>query len=253
MRRIRLTVEYDGTNYGGWQLQDNAPTVQGCLEQALFELTGERTRITGASRTDAGVHAKGQVAHFDTESNIPADRFSYALNTHLPPDIRVQDSCEAAEGFHSRFWTSGKRYSYTIFNKKHASALLAHRSWHVYRDLDVDKMQRAANDLVGTHDFAAFCATGGSAKTTVRTLHDVRVERMGDCVIITVEGNAFLYNMVRIIAGTLVGVGDGDLPEDIVLQMFSTLDRRIGGVTAPPQGLILDEVFHHDEKPEWVL
>ena len=249
MRRIRLTVEYDGTNYGGWQLQDNAPTVQGCLEQALFELTGEHTRITGASRTDAGVHAKGQVAHFDTESNIPADRFSYALNTHLPPDIRVQESAEAAQGFHSRFWTSGKRYSYTIFNKKHASALLAHRSWHVYRDLDVDKMQRAANDLVGTHDFAAFCATGGSAKTTVRTLHDVRVERMGDCVIITVEGNAFLYNMVRIIAGTMLDIGMGRKEPSSFRKALETGDRLALGITAPASGLELTRVYYADELP----
>ncbi len=253
VRRIRLLIEYDGTAYGGWQLQNNAPTIQGMLEQALLRLTGETIRVTGASRTDAGVHARGQVAHFDTQSAIPAERFSYALNTFLPPDIRVQDSCQTVAQFHARFWTRGKRYSYTICNRRHASALLYRRAWHVYRPLDLTRMQQAAQMLVGTHDFAAFCATGGSARTTVRTLHDVRIERAPeDCVVITVEGNAFLYNMVRIIAGTLAGVGQGDLARDVIQRMLDTGDRKLGGVTAPPQGLILEQIEYETSKPAWV-
>lgn len=253
MRRIRLRVEYDGAAYGGWQLQKNAPSVQGELERAVLELTGEKTRVTGASRTDAGVHARGQVAHFDTQSAIPPERFSYALNTRLPLDIRVQDSCAAPEDFHARFWTRGKQYSYTICNQKHASALLGGRSWHVYRALDLDAMRRAAGDLLGEHDFAAFCATGGSAKTTVRTITQASVQRAEhNCVVLQITGNAFLYNMVRIIAGTLAGVGSGDLPQDVVRRMMETGDRTLGGVTAPPQGLVLEEIFYYDRKPDWV-
>lgn len=253
MQRIRLTVEYDGTHYGGWQLQKNAPTVQGELERALSQLTGRSIRITGASRTDAGVHARGQVAHFDSPVNIPPEKFSYALNTHLPPDIRVQDSCAAPEGFHARFWTRGKRYTYTIYNAKHASALLHDRSWHVWQPLDLEKMNRAARDLLGTHDFSAFCAAGGSEKTRVRTLTRADVERKdGGRVVITVEGNAFLYNMVRIVAGTLAAVGAGDRSVDVVEKMLVSGDRTLGGPTAPPQGLVLEEIFYYDEKPEWV-
>lgn len=253
MQRIRLTVEYDGTHYGGWQLQKNAPTVQGELERALSQLTGRSIRVTGASRTDAGVHARGQVAHFDSPVNIPPEKFSYALNTHLPPDIRVRDSCAAPEGFHARFWTRGKRYTYTIYNAKHASALLHDRSWHVWQPLDLEKMNRAARDLLGTHDFSAFCAAGGSEKTRVRTLTRADVERKdGGRVVITVEGNAFLYNMVRIVAGTLAAVGAGDRPVDVVEKMLVSGDRTLGGPTAPPQGLVLEEIFYYDEKPEWV-
>ena len=246
MRRIRLTVEYDGTAYGGWQLQENAPTVQGCLEQALFELTGEHTRITGASRTDAGVHAKGQVAHFDTGSNIPADRFSYALNTHLPADIRVQESAEAAEGFHSRFWTSGKRYSYTIFNKKHASALLAHRSWHVYRDLDVNRMQQAANDLVGTHDFAAVRSVGTDVKSTVRTVYYYNVDREGDLIRLRVCANGFLYNMARAMAGTVVYAAEGKIQPREIGAILDSGNRTAAGPTVPPGGLYMTHLWYDD-------
>ena len=243
MQRIRLTVEYDGTHYGGWQLQKNAPTVQGELERALSQLTGRSIRITGASRTDAGVHARGQVAHFDSPVNIPPEKFSYALNTHLPPDIRVQDSCAAPEGFHARFWTRGKRYTYTIYNARHASALLHDRSWHVWQPLDLEKMNRAARDLLGTHDFSAFCAAGGSEKTRVRTLTRADVERKdGGRVVITVEGNAFLYNMVRIIAGTLLRVGSGQMEPEEIPVILEAKDRGRAGETARPEGLTLVEI-----------
>nr|WP_122012826.1 tRNA pseudouridine(38-40) synthase TruA [Maliibacterium massiliense] len=251
--RIKLVLEYDGTAYAGWQLQKNAPTVQLRLEQALEKCTGAFTRVTGASRTDAGVHAAGQVAHFDTESAIPPEKFSYALNTLLPPDIRVRASMRAPDGFHARFWASGKRYQYLIYNDLHASALLRCRTWHVYQQLDIQAMRAAARLLEGTHDFAPFCAAGSVAKTTTRTLQKVRVYApQPHIVAIDVAGTAFLYNMVRIIAGTLAGIGAGKLAPDVIARMFATGDRRIGGVTAPACGLTLAQVFYHSEKPPWV-
>ena len=252
-KRIRLEIEYDGTAYGGWQYQLNAPTVQEEVEKALLELTGEKIRVTGASRTDAGVHARAQVAHFDTESQIPAERFSYALNTLLPKDIRVQESSEAPADFHARFWTRGKEYSYMIWNNTHASALLADRAWCIYPQLDVEKMREAAQLLKGEHDFRAFCATGGQTKTTVRTIHEIRVEeKEPHLVTIRVSGNAFLYNMVRIIAGTLADIGTGRLPVDTVTRMLETGDRTIGGPTAPAQGLTLERIDYYETKPDWV-
>lgn len=252
-KRIKLRIEYDGTSYGGWQYQLNAPTVQNEIEKALLELTGEKIRVTGASRTDAGVHAKGQVAHFDTESPIPAERFSYALNTLLPMDIRIQESEEVPGDFHARFWTKGKSYSYLIWNNTHASALLANRAWSVYPPLDVEKMRQAAAYLVGEHDFAAFCATGGQTKTTVRTINDLSIDDSAEHeIVIQVSGNAFLYNMVRIIAGTLVDVGSGRLPVTITEEMLKTKDRTIGGPTAPAQGLTLEAIDYYATKPEWV-
>ena len=252
-KRIRLVIEYDGTAYGGWQFQTNAPTVQEELEKALLELTGEKIRVTGASRTDAGVHARAQVAHFDTDSAIPAARFSYALNTLLPKDIRVQESCDAPEDFHARFWTKGKEYSYTIWNNTHASALMADRAWCIYPQLDVEKMRAAAQALVGEHDFRAFCATGGQTKTTVRTVHEIRIEeKEPHLIVIRISGNAFLYNMVRIIAGTLADIGTGRLSGDVIDWMLETGDRTIGGPTAPAQGLTLERIDYYETKPSWV-
>ena len=171
MRRIHLVVEYDGTDYAGWQRQSNAMTVQEQLERAVKRLTGETVCVSGASRTDAGVHALGQSAHFDTESRIPADKFSFALNTLLPPDIRVVKSEEVAADFHSRFSGHGKRYRYLIHAAPHAGALNRRTHAHVIYPLDVEKMQREALDLVGTHDFAAFAASGSVVKDTVRTIY----------------------------------------------------------------------------------
>ena len=207
MRRIHLVVEYDGTDYAGWQRQSNAMTVQEQLERAVKRLTGETVCVSGASRTDAGVHALGQSAHFDTESRIPADKFSFALNTLLPPDIRVVKSEEVAADFHSRFSGHGKRYRYLIHAAPHAGALNRRTHAHVIYPLDVEKMQREALDLVGTHDFAAFAASGSAVKDTVRTIYRADVYRNGSEICLIVEGNGFLYNMVRIIAGTLIGVG----------------------------------------------
>lgn len=244
MRRIHLTVEYDGTNYAGWQRQANAMTVQEKIERAVQRLTGEELCVSGASRTDAGVHALGQSAHFDTESRIPADKFSFALNTLLPPDIRIVRSEEVSPDFHARFSGRGKRYRYLIHAAPHAGALNRLTHAHVIYPLDVEKMRREATTLVGTHDFAAFAASGSVVKDTVRTIWRADVEQNGPEICLTVEGNGFLYNMVRIIAGTLIGVGSGKLAPGAFCRAIESRNRLDLGITAPARGLTLMEVFY---------
>lgn len=241
-KRILLTIEYDGSAYCGWQRQLNGPSVQQKVEEALFKVTGERIGIIGASRTDAGVHALGQRAHFDMESTIPADKVPFALNTRLPRDIRVTAGREVDEHFHARFDAAGKEYGYLIYNRRHPSALLRDLSAHVSVRLDESAMKRACRHLPGTHDFAAFQAAGGTAKTTIRRIDSVSVGRQGDEIRLVIYGTAFLYNMVRIIAGTLIYVGQGRLPEDVFARAIETGDRLQLGPTAPPQGLCLNRV-----------
>ena len=202
-----MTVSYDGTNYVGWQRQKNGLSVQQVLEEALEKLLGGPVRVTGASRTDAGVHALGQRAHLDSATGIPAEKLPFALNTMLPGDVRVLQGLRVPDSLHARFSVSGKTYRYQIHNSPHASALYRNLSAHVPVRLDDRRMDEACRVLLGTHDFAAFAAAGGSAKTTVRTITEIRVERTGEEVFLTVSGNAFLYNMVRIIAGTLIDIG----------------------------------------------
>ena len=244
MRRIHLIVEYDGTAYAGWQRQANAMTVQEKLERAILKLTGEELCVSGASRTDAGVHALGQSAHFDTESRIPADKFSFALNTMLPPDIRVTRSDEVSPDFHARFSTRGKRYRYLFHAAPHAGALTRNTHAHVIYPLDVERMQAEAQDLVGTHDFAAFAASGSVVKDTVRTIYRAEVTSSGSEIRLIVEGSGFLYNMVRIIAGTLIGVGSGKLEPGAFRRAIASGDRLDLGITAPAHGLTLMEVFY---------
>ena len=244
MRRIHLIVEYDGTAYAGWQRQANAMTVQEKLERAILKLTGEELCVSGASRTDAGVHALGQSAHFDTESRIPADKFSFALNTMLPPDIRVTRSEEVSPEFHARFSTRGKRYRYLFHAAPHAGALTRNTHAHVIYPLDVERMQAEAQDLVGTHDFAAFAASGSVVKDTVRTICSAEVTASGSEIQLIVEGSGFLYNMVRIIAGTLIGVGSGKLEPGAFRRAIASGDRLDLGITAPAHGLTLMEVFY---------
>ncbi|NLH96111.1 MAG: tRNA pseudouridine(38-40) synthase TruA [Clostridiaceae bacterium] len=254
-RNIKLVIEFDGTAYHGWQSQENAVTVQDTLTAAVRRLTGENCSITGSSRTDTGVHALGFVCNFFTGSPIPADKFSFALNTMLPDDIRVVSSEEVPGDFHSRFSAKGKRYLYYIYNSTFASALLRHRAYHVYYPLDVDEMDRAAKHFIGTHDFLAFSASGYSAKTTVRTITEAKVSKVsqarhfvhpkgGQLIEFSVTGNGFLYNMVRIMAGTLVEVGFGKIRADDIPGILAGLDRRQAGRTAPPHGLYLAEVFY---------
>ncbi len=242
--RVLIRVSYDGTAYAGWQRQANAVAVQQVLEEALCKLTGEHIVVTGSSRTDAGVHALGQCVHFDTASRIPADKYAFALNTCLPPDIRVLAGMDVDSDFHARFDAKGKCYTYRIHNAPHASALLRNMTAHVPQKLDVKRMQRSLPCLLGTHDFAAFQAAGGTAKTTVRTLESISLTQDGDELTLLVRGNAFLYNMVRIIAGTAMDVGMGRLEEDCFQQALDTGDRLKLGITAPASGLELTQVFY---------
>lgn len=242
--RIKLIVEFDGTDYAGWQRQENAITVQQRLEEALERLFGEKITVFGASRTDAGVHAAGMVCHFDVETKIPADRIAYALNFTLPKDIRVKDSAQAVPGFHARFDAKAKWYRYTIYNHKHASALNRRTVAHVPYVLSVSRMQEALQDLLGKHDFAAFAASGSVVKDTTREIYLARLQKNGDKIVLDIMGNGFLYNMVRIIAGTLIDIGRGKLGTDTFKKMLQTKDRVQGGMTAPPQGLILQRIYY---------
>ena len=244
MKRILLTVEYDGTNYAGWQRQINGLAVQQVLEEALQKATKERIVVNGASRTDAGVHALGQAVHFDTESRIPPEKYPFVLNTMLPRDVRVHTGREVPEGFHARFMTCGKRYTYRIVNSRHASAIRRNTHVHVPLPLELAPMQEAAKQLLGTHDYAAFQAASGTAKTTIRTITKADLVQFGDEIILTVEGDAFLYNMVRIIAGTLIEIGLGRRTVNAFSEAYETLDRLSLGVTAPPQGLELTKVYY---------
>ncbi len=246
--RIRLTLEYDGTHYAGWQRQENALAVQQVVEDALSRLTRSRVTLTGASRTDAGVHALHQVAHFDTEARVPPEKYAYALNTMLPSDVRVVSSREAPSDFHARFSATGKTYRYRMLDTPHASAIYRNLSAHVIYPLDVNAMREEARAMIGTHDFGAFAASGSVVKDTVRTVYASDVAREPDgFVVLTVRGNGFLYNMVRILAGTLMGVGSGKLNKGAIARAIESGDRLDLGVTAPAQGLTLVSVEYPED------
>ncbi len=242
LRRVLLTVSYDGTGYSGWQRQENAMSVQQRLEEALVKALKVKTAVTGASRTDAGVHALSQAAHFDTNSTIPDEKFPFVLNNLLPYDIRVTGARPVPLDFHARFSCRGKTYTYRMYNAPHASALYRNLTAHVPVHLNEQVMDAAVKQVIGTHDFKAFAATGGSAKTTVRTITGAAVSRVGELVTLTVSGNAFLYNMVRILAGTLIEIGQGSLDPQVLTEALETGNRLLLGPTAPPQGLELTRV-----------
>ncbi len=244
MRNIKLTIEYDGTGYHGWQSQINAISVQGVLEKALSGLIGEACSLTGASRTDAGVHALGQTANFFTNSNIPPSKYFLALNSIIPDDISIVRSEEVAPDFHSRFSAKGKRYKYLIYNMRYPSALMRNRSYHVHLPLNLDYMKVAAGYILGKHDFSAFQASGSAAKTSVRTITGLTLEKKESMIELNITGDGFLYNMVRIITGTLIDVGLGKIPVNEIPRIIEDGDRRAAGRTAPPQGLYLVEVFY---------
>ena len=246
-RRFALTVEYDGTAYSGWQRQQNGSSVQQELEEALLRLTGERVSVIGSSRTDAGVHALGLCAHFDSATRIPPDKVSFALNTMLPDDIRVRESGLAPEGFHARYSACGKVYRYSFYNARHDRAVGRQYSAHVPLPMNEALMQTEADALAGTHDFAAFAASGSVAKSTVRTVYKAQVARRGDDVTLTVLGDGFLYNMVRIIAGTLMEVGTGKRAPGAIAQAIKSGDRLALGQTAPARGLTLRAALYEGE------
>lgn len=242
MKRIKLTVAYDGTPYAGWQLQPEQQTIEGELNKALTKLFGETITVIGASRTDAGVHALGNVAVFDTESSIPAEKICLAVNQRLPEDIRVQKSEEVAPDFHPRRVNSRKTYEYKILNRR--ILIPTHRLYchHVYYPLNLELMQEAAGYLVGEHDFKSFCSVRTQAEVTIRTIYELKVTRDNDLITISVTGGGFLYNMVRIIAGTLLEVGRGACSPEKVNEILKGCDRSLAGPTAPANGLTLMKI-----------
>ena len=242
MKRVRLTVAYDGTNYHGWQLQDNGITIESELNRALSGLLGEEIRVIGASRTDSGVHALGNVAVFDTESRIPGEKISYALNQRLPEDIRIRKSEEVAPDWHPRHCPSRKTYEYRIYCAEFPMPVKRLYSHFTYHPLDTERMRRAARLLEGEHDFKSFCQTGAQVESTVRTIYSLQVEEQGEEVVIRVCGNGFLYNMVRIIAGTLMEVGQGRREPESMGEILATCSRSAAGPTAPARGLTLVKI-----------
>ena len=272
MRRIMLTVAFDGTNYSGWQIQPNKETIEGVLNRELSRLLNEEIKVVGASRTDSGVHAEGAVCVFDTESKIPGDKFSYAINQKLPEDIRIRKSKEVDITFHPRRVNSRKTYRYRIRHDEFPNPLDARYSYHVYTKLDIEAMRKACEFIKGKHDFKSFCSVHTDVDTTVRTVYDVHIDvtpdkkllqmsglmksagesgtmRSGgesaagrirpEIIDIYVTGNGFLYNMVRIIAGTLIEVGQGKIKPEEIPAIIEACDREKAGPTAPAKGLTL--------------
>ena len=244
--RIKLVVAYDGTNYCGWQLQNNGITIEEVLNKALSTLCNEEIQVIGASRTDAGVHALGNVAVFDTTSRIPAEKFSYALNQRLPEDIRIQHSEQVADDFHPRYCDSTKTYEYHILNAPFEQPIGRQYAHFVYRKLDIEAMRTAAGYIVGEHDFKSFCSVGSQVKTTVRTVYSLDVIKTGVNITLRITGNGFLYNMVRIIAGTLLEVGMGMYPPEKLKEIIEAKDRQTAGPTAPARGLSLVEILYRN-------
>lgn len=247
MKRVKLTVAYDGTNYHGWQIQPNAVTIEGVLNHHLAELLKEPIKVIGASRTDAGVHALGNVAVFDTSARMPAEKISYALNTRLPADIRIQDSAEVEADFHPRFQKTVKTYEYRILNRRFPDPTKRLYSFFYYYPLDVEKMRKAAEYLVGEHDFKAFCTMKPEIENTVRTIYGLEIKKDQDLITLRVTGNGFLYNMVRIIAGTLIRVGGGSFAPEYVEEILASKDRELAGETARPEGLTLVKIRYGEQ------
>jgi len=247
MRNVKLTIEYEGTRYLGWQRQPQGMTVQEALENALAKITGVHTPVIGASRTDAGVHARGQVANFHTESTLAVERLRGALNALLPRDIVVLDAEDAPDGFNSRFYAISKRYRYTIWNHWIRPAIDRGFCWHVRWELDSGLAQEAARALVGRRDFACFESSNAQSDTTVREVARAAWQPVGPHRIhFEIEANAFLYNMVRAIVGTLTEIARGKMPVERMREIIASRDRRLAGRTAPAQGLCLMEVRYPD-------
>ncbi len=243
MKRIKLTVAYDGTDYCGWQLQPNGITVEEVLNREISRLTGEEIRVIGASRTDSGVHALGNVAVFDTRSRIPPERMSYALNQRMPEDIVIVRSEEVPAQWHPRYQkVIAKTYEYHIYNAPVPNPVKRRTTTYVSFPLDIEKMRAGAACLVGEHDFASFCNVRTNTPDTVRTVQEIEISRKDQEIIIRITGNGFLYNMVRIIAGTLIRVGRGFYEPEKVGEILAAGKRTEAGVTAPAQGLILVEI-----------
>lgn len=242
MKRIKLTIAYDGTNYCGWQIQPNGITIEEILNKALSKMTGEEILVIGASRTDSGVHAMGNVAVFDTETTIPVEKIAVALNQRLPEDIVITKSEEVPLDFHPRYCNCSKTYEYHIINTRIPIPTKRLTNYFVSYVLDIDKMRQAASYLVGEHDFVSFCNVRTDVENTVRTITALDILTNGNEITIRITGNGFLYNMVRIIVGTLVRVGRGFYEPEKVKEILEAKDRKAAGVTAPAHGLMLVEI-----------
>ena len=239
MRRIMLKVAYDGTEFHGWQLQPGVRTVEGELNKALSEWTGNDICVIGASRTDTGVHALGNLAVFDLDLTIPTDRIAYALNTKLPADVKIQQAIEVEPDFHPRHCASRKTYEYHIYAAQFPMPLASRFAYYTYLNPDTGLMQQAAAYLMGEHDFKSFCCVRTQAESTVRTIYNIEVSKDEKEIIIKIEGNGFLYNMVRIIAGTLLEVGKGKIEPNQMPKILREKNRQAAGPTAPAHGLTL--------------
>lgn len=247
MRTILLNVEYDGSAYVGWQIQPNGLAVQEVVESALAQILGQKVRIHSSGRTDAGVHARNMAAHFTTASSLPLQAFREGVNRFLPGDVVIRDAREMPEGFHARYSAKGKWYRYTLYNNDVRSPLAARTSWHLRGRLDLDVMRTAAQFLVGTHDFQAFRTSGCVAKTSIRDIFQVDVVADRDLVYIDLKGSGFLRNMVRMLAGTLVEVGQGKRPASDLQKLLRGEEGLVCGPTAPAHGLCLQEVWYESE------
>lgn len=245
--RYAITVEYDGADYSGWQRQKNAVSVQQVIEDALEVLLGKKTVIIGSGRTDKGVHARGQVAHFDTDRELNTFRMTFAINAILPEDVKLRDMRLVPDNFHAQRSAKRKTYVYRTYVSRADSPLRKGRAVKVIPTVDVERMRRASAVLIGEHDFRAFSSTGSPVNDYVRTIYALDIKEDGDEIDFYVTGNGFLYNMVRIIVGTLVFIGRGKLPEDTVKRMLDTGNRRLGGKTFPAEGLYLDSVEYPED------
>ncbi|NLK63482.1 MAG: tRNA pseudouridine(38-40) synthase TruA [Tissierellia bacterium] len=242
VRNIKLLIAYDGTAYYGWQTQLNKPTIQETIEKALRVVMKQKIDLTGSGRTDRGVHALGQVANFKADTKIHQDKIKIALNANLPSDIRILESVDVHPDFNSRFDAVDKTYMYQIYNDRVQNPFYARYSCFIPQILDIDKMENALKLILGTHDFQGFMAAGSNVKTTVRTVYDARLLKKGSLLKIYIKGDGFLYNMVRIIAGTLIDIGKGLIDISCIDKALTDKDRRVLGQTAAPEGLFLIQV-----------
>lgn len=245
-----MIIEYDGNNYHGFQRQDNAHTIQAEIEQQIYRLTGEKVTLASSGRTDAGVHARGQVIAFDTQSTIPAVRWTAALNTFLPADIRVLDSVETSSDFHPQFQALNKRYAYFIYRQKAGAVFYRQYAYCLTESLDIDAMNNACRYIIGRQNFLAFCARGSTSKTFERTVTMCELSQTGPILRLDIEADGFLYNMVRIITGTLLQVGRSKMSSSEVGEIIKSRDRTRAGPTVPPQGLYLISVCYPPAEAE---
>ena len=244
MLNIKLIIEYDGKKFGGWQKQPNKLNIQGEIEKAIEEITGEAVELNASGRTDAGVHSLGQTANFKTNSEINISKMAIAINSKLKQSIRIIKAEEVDEKFHARYSCKGKKYKYVINNSKYGSAIYRDLEYHMPIKLNVEAMQKGIKYFEGEHDFKGFKASGTSSKISVRTIYSAKVIEDGERIIVEIEGNGFLYNMVRIISGTIVDVGLGKIKPEEIPEIIESKDRTRAGKTLPPQGLYLVEVYY---------